>query len=368
MPTTKTTISGRELNRAFLARQMLLKRQRLTPLEAVERLAGLQAQVPRPPFVGLWTRLEGFERRQLLAALHDKSIVRATTMRGTIHLMSAADYRAWRGVLHPMLARGPVSVLGNKIKDMDVAAVTRAGRSFFETPATFDALREHFAATHPTWDARAPAYVVRMHVPLVQIPTGDPWGYPAAAAFGLADAWLGAPVSIESDAAHELVRRYLAAFGPASPADAQAWSGLQGLREVFDDLRPEVITLRDERNRELFDLPNAPRPGADVPAPVRLLPDYDNAVLGHQDRARIIADQDRPRIVTRNLQVRATVLVDGVVSGTWSTQKKRKTATLQLAPFRTWTRTTRAELEQEGEALLTFIEPDASTREIRYES
>lgn len=358
-------MSQRELNRAFLARQLLLERHSLTPLEAVERLAGLQAQVPRPPFVGLWTRLADFDRRQLLSALHDRTIVRATTMRGTIHLMSAADYRAFRGVLHPMLTRGPVSVLRDKVKDMDFAAVTKAGRAFFKRkPATFDALREHFAELHPSWDARAPAYVVRMHVPLVQIPTGDPWGYPAAATFGLADAWLGSPVSIEAEPAHALVRRYLAAFGPATYADAQAWSGLQGLRTVFEDLRPELVVVRDHRKRELVDLPEAPRPDGDLAAPIRFLPEYDNAVLGHQDRTRIIADEHRPRIVTKNLQIRATYLVDGVVSGMWSMRKKRKTATLVLEPFAKLTKKVRTSLEEEGHALLAFLEPEAATHEI----
>jgi hypothetical protein len=283
--------------------------------------------------------------------------------------MSAADYRAFRGVMHPMLVRGPVSLLRDKIRDMDFAAVTAAGRAFFKkTPATFDALREHFATTHPTWDARAPAYVVRMHVPLVQIPSDDPWGYPAAAQFGLAESWLGAPVSLEVVSAGELVRRYLAAFGPATPADAQAWSGMQGLRDVFDAMREELVTIREGRKRELFDLPAAPRPDGDTPAPVRYLPEYDNAILGHQDRTRIIADEHRPLVVTKNLMIRPTFLVDGVVSGIWSTQRKRKAATIVLAPFGKLAKQTRAALEKEGEALLTFSEPEATTHEIRYES
>ena len=347
---------------------MLIERQRLSPVEAVERLAGLQAQVPKPPFVGLWTRIEGFRREQLIGALHDRSIVRATMMRGTIHLVSAEDYRAFRGVLHPMLIRGPLSVIKDKVKGLNFGKVAAEGRAFFaKRPATFDALRVHFAKRHPDWDARAPAYVVRMHVPVIQVPTNDPWGYPAAAEFTLADQWLGSAVSVEEKPAHELVRRYLAAFGPATPADAQSWSGFQKLKDVFEDLRPELVTFRDERKRELFDLPNSPRPGADVSVPVRFLPDYDNAILGHQDRSRIIADEHRPRVVTRNLQIRATFLVDGVVAGTWKAQTSRKTATLVIEPFGKLQRKVRAALEEEGNALLTFMEPDAATHEIRHE-
>lgn len=363
-----TTLTQRALNRALLARQLLLQRQRMTPVAAVERLAGLQAQVPRPPFIALWTRLEAFERKQLIDRLHDRSIVRATTMRATIHMMSAADYRAFRGVLHPMLVRGPEMVLRDHVKKLDVAAIAKAGRAFFKKASTFDALREHLAQKGPKVDARAPAYIVRMHVPLVQIPTDDPWGYPSSAAFGLADDWLGAPVSVEPRPAHDLVRRYLAAFGPATPADAQNWSGLQGLRPVFEELREELVTFRDERKRELFDLPGAPRPDPDTPAPVRFLADFDSAILGHQDRSRIIADEHRSKVSTKNLQILATFLSDGRVAGLWKIEKKRKCATLVIQPFARLPKTVRTELESEGEALLRFVEPDAAEHQIRFET
>lgn len=359
-------MSQRALNRALLARQLLLAREHLTPLETVERLAGLQAQVPRPPFVGLWTRLSNFDRAQLTSRLHDRSIVRATMMRGTIHLMSAADYLAFRPVLHAALVSAPESMFRRQLAGHDLAAIVAAGRDFFARPNTFDALRKHFTEHRPELDARAPAYLVRMHVPLVQKPTGDTWGYPAAADFALADDWLGAPVSIAPAAPHQLVRRYLAAFGPATPADAQAWSGLGSLRSVFEDLRPELVTMRDERKRELFDLPDAPRPDADTPAPVRFLPEYDNLLLGHKDRTRIIDDAHRPIISTANLQIRATFLIDGRAAGTWRVEKSRKAATLVLEPFGKTTKKSRSALEQEGEELLRFTEPGATNVQIRH--
>lgn len=366
MPGAATAVvNQRALNRALLARQLLLAREQLTPIEAIERLAGLQAQVPRPPFVGLWTRLADFDRAQLTSRLHDRSIVRATMMRGTIHLMSAADYLAFRPVLHAALVSVPESMFRRQLAGHDLATIVATGREFFERPNTFDALRKNFAERRPELDARAPAYLVRMHVPLVQKPTEDAWGYPASADFALADDWLGAPVSIAPAAPHELVRRYLAAFGPATPADAQAWSGLGALRSVFEDLRPGLVTMRDERKRELFDIPGAPRPGADAPAPVRFLPEYDNILLGHKDRSRIIDDAHRSIISTANLQIRATFLVDGRVAGTWRVEKARKSATLVLEPFGKTTKKTRAALEDEGEELLRFIEPGAASLQIR---
>jgi hypothetical protein len=167
------------------------------------------------------------------------------------------------------------------------------------------------------------------------------------------------------DATRELVQRYLAAFGPASVQDAQAWSGLPRLKDVFEALRPELVTFRDERKRELFDLPDAPRPGSDVPAPIRFLPDFDNLVLAHDDRTRFIAPEHRSRIVTKNLLVRATFLVNGRVAGLWRVERRKATAILVLEPFAPLAKKTLAALEAEGDALLKFVEEDAAAREVR---
>ena len=363
MTTTPPTLSTRQLNRALLARQMLLAREKATAVEAVEQLVGLQAQLARPPFVGLWTRLEGFRRNDLLGPLHERQIVRVTAMRGTLHLMSAADYVELRGALQPGLTRGLQSVLRDRAKDLDLDALVKEARIFF--PGTFDGFRAHLKKKDPQADERAMAYVIRLNLPLVQVPAEDRWGFPAAADFAMADAWLKKKVSTEPAPAHTLVRRYLAAFGPATPGDAQAWSGLQGLREVFEELRPSLVTFRDARKRELFDLPDAPRPAEDTPAPVRFLPDFDNLVLSHDDRTRIIADEHRPLVTLKNLQVRATFLVDGFVAGTWKIERKKKTATLILEPFGKLDKKTLAALEREGDTLLRFAEEDAELREVR---
>jgi hypothetical protein len=363
-----TTLTVRQLNRALLARQMLLAREETAVMSAVERLVGLQAQLARPPFVGLWTRLEGFRRDDLLRPLQERRIVRVTAMRATLHLMTAADYISLRGALQPALTRGRQAILKARgVTDLDLGAITAEAREHFGgSPSTFDALRAYLKSKHPEADERAMGYAIRTHLPLVQVPTADPWGFPGAADFAMAEAWLGREIPSAPAPAHELVRRYLAAFGPATPGDAQVWSGLAGLREVFEALRPELVTFRDERKRELFDLPEAPRPDADTPAPIRFLPDFDNLILSHDDRTRILADEHRPKISLKNLQVRATFLIDGFVAGTWKTERKRKTAALVVEPFAKLDKKTKMSLMAEGDPLLRFLEEDAQIREIRF--
>jgi len=367
--TNSSMLSPRALNRALLARQMLLEREHVTAVDAIARLVGLQAQVPRPPFVGLWTRLSDFRRAELAGALHDRAVVRVTSMRGTLHLMTTADYIAMRGPLQPMLSKGTLSILRGRGADLDIDALDAEARRFFATKgATFDALRDHLKAMNPKGDERAMAYAIRTHVPLVQVPTDATWAFPAAAEFALADRWLSKKVPTKATSVEVLVRRYLAAFGPATPADAQAWSGMAGLRETFETLRPSLVTFRDARKRELFDLPDAPRPDEETPAPVRFVPDFDNIVLSHDDRTRIMADEHRSRVTLKNLQVRATFLVDGFVAGTWKSERKRKAAVLLIEPFGAVAKKTRAALEQEGELLLEFLEEDATEREVRWAS
>lgn len=362
-----TTISTRALNRAFLARQMLLERHKVSALEAIARLVGLQAQVARPPFVGLWTRLCDFKRTDLAAALHDRRAVRVTAMRATLHLMTTADYIALRGALQPMLTRGMESILRARGAGVDMDVLHVEARKFFgKSAATFDALRDHLKAKFPGGDERAMAYAIRTHVPLIQVPTDAQWAFPAAADFALADGWLSKNVSTSVTSPEALVLRYLAAFGPAAPADAQAWSGLPALREVFESLRPSLVTFRDARKRELFDLPDAPRPDEDAEAPVRFIPDFDNLVLSHDDRSRIIAEAHRGRVTLKNLQVRATFLVDGMVAGTWKSERKRTTAVLVIEPFGSIPKRVKGALEEEGDELLAFLEADAVEREVRW--
>lgn len=242
-----------------------------------------------------------------------------------------------------------------------------AAKSFFEeAPRTFTALRNHLLESFPDTDERAMGYAVRTHLPLVMVPNDSTWAFPADSDFTTAEAWLGKPVEGSGDL-EELVRRYLAAFGPASVADAQTWSGLKGLKDTFAGMRDELVAFRDARGRELFDLPDAPRPPEDTEAPVRFLPEYDNLVLAHADRSRLIADAYRPRIVTANLKVLATFLVDGTVAGTWTIVRKGKTATLIVTPFEPLSAPTRNALAEEGAQALRFLEADAKTHDLRFE-
>ncbi|MFI0373534.1 winged helix DNA-binding domain-containing protein [Actinomadura sp. 1N219] len=352
------TLSIRALNRATLARQFLLAREPITVTEAVRRLCGMQAQEPKPPFLGLWTRLTGFQASDLHAALHDRSLVRATMMRATLHLMTGDDYTAFRTAMQPMLD-GALRVLGDRAEGLDLQKVVPAARSLLEAePRTFNEVRALLQEEFPDVNDRALGYAVRLCVPLVMVPTQDRWGFPRTSRFTLAPGWLGAAPAAEP-AIDELMLRYLAAYGPASAADAQTWSGLSASGEALDRLRPGLRVFADDKGRELFDLPDAPRPGEDVPAPARFLPEFDSLVLAHADRRRIIADAHRPSLTTKNLRVRAVFLWDGFARGIWETEYKRKVATLRLRPFEPLPQAALDELTAEGESLLQFIEPDA---------
>lgn len=357
------TLSTKALNRATLARQRLLEREPLPVVEALERLGGLQAQEPRPPFLALWSRLADFDPDALRTALHDRRAVRATMMRATLHLVSAADYAALRPALAPALEAAMRSVLKQRGADgLDREAVVAAAqRLAAERPRTFNELRPLLAEAFPDVDERSLGYAVRMLVPLVMVPTDDAWAFPPDAAFAPGPAWLGLGDALPASDARALVLRHLAAFGPASATDVQAWSGVKGLKPVLEALAPELRTCRDERGRTLYDLPDAPRPGEDVPAPPRLLPPFDSVLLAHDDRSRIVADEHRPALITKNLRVRAAFLVDGVVAGTWDVTRTRRAATLTLTPFGRLPAAAKRALRDEGEALLAFIEgPDAA--------
>jgi len=345
-------VTRRELGRATLARQLLLERVPLSPVEAIEAIAGMQAQEPRPPFIGLWSRVSGFDPQALRAALRTAVVVRGPLMRGTLHLASAADFPVLREACRPALELAS-RMLRERLAGADLDAVTAVARSALEErPRTSAELRELMAAAFPGSDVRALAHHARMHVPLVLVASEDEWGFPRDPAL--------APGPPGRGEATTLVRRYLAAFGPASVADAQEWSGVRGLRPAFEALGDELIRLCDESGRELFDLPDAPRPPADTPAPARLLPEFDSLLLAHADRGRVIAPEHRPRLITKNLRVPAAFLLDGEVAGTWSVTRRARSATLELAPFGRLAVAARRALEREAEELLAAIEPGRS--------
>jgi hypothetical protein len=347
---------------------MLLQRERRSAVEAVERLCGLQAQEPRPPFPGLWTRLHGFRREDLLGALHERTIVRGTLMRGTLHLMSAADYVAHRMTLQPMLTRS-LALLGQRAAGLQAEEVLPVARALLaERPRTFGELRAALVEVFPDINDRALGFTVRMSLPLVMIPTEDRWGFPADSRFGLAESWLGRPISHETNL-EALIVRYLAAFGPATAADVQQWSGMQGIKPVLETLRPRLALFRDERGRTLFDLPDAPRPVEETPAPPRFLPEFDNLLLSHADRTRVLGDEHRRFVLgARNLRIPATFLIDGSVAGTWRVERKKQAAALAITPFDRLPKSDAAALAAEGDALLRFLESDATIYEVRQQS
>lgn len=342
----------RELNRATLARQHLLRRHQGGVTSVVHRLAGLQAQEPRPPYIGMWTRLDGFARDDLHAALRARTLVRATMMRATLHLVTAADFAEFRPLLRPLLAGA-----ARRFPEIDFDAVAAvAERLLAEGPHTFNELRPRLENAFPGAYDRALGYAVRMIVPLIMVPTDDTWSFPRESAFALP----GIELAAEPDLA-TFVERYLAAFGPASAADMQTWSGLTGLKSVLNGMRDRLEVMVDEHGKELFDLPEAPRPEGDMPAPVRFLPDFDNLMLGHADRTRVLPEEYRGAVVTKNLRVRATYLVDGFVAGTWQIKRTGRKAKLLITPF---TPVSPEVLEEEGMALLAFAEPDAEARSL----
>ena len=357
----------RDLNRATLARQMLLGRERVKPLRAIERLAGLQAQWPKPPHVGLWSRVLGFKRDDLLGLLRKRQAVRATMMRGTIHVVSAKDYVALRQPLQPMLTRSMLAVLRERAKGIDVDEVVAIASEYLGSGSrSFEQVRDALASRHPKADLRAMGFIARMSIPLVQVPTDDDaWGFPSSPHFALAEGWLGEALR-PSEALDDLVLRYVAAFGPATPGDAQTWSGLRGVKEAFEDLRSKLVVLRDESKRELFDLQQAPRPGADAIAPVILLPEFDNLVLAHTDRRRFVADAHRKRVYLPGLRVAPTFLVDGFVAGTWGVSRKKDAATLTIEPFEPLTKRAQGELGAEADDLVRFVEPEARSLDVRF--
>lgn len=353
-----------ELNRALLARQMLLTREKTDAVDVIGRLVAMQAQQPRPPFTGLWTRIDGFVPPHLIDLLKSREVVRATLLRGTLHLLRSVDYQRLRSSIQPCLTAGMQSIVKTRGAAFDVDAICSAARQEFQTtPRTFNEVRATLMEHFPGVDERAMGYAARTMIPLVMVPENDECGFDPDSKFTTSESWLKCPIEVE-DRTEELILRYLAAFGPATVADAQAWSGLGKLKPYFESLRPRLQTFRDEKKRELFDIPDAPRPDAGTPAPVRFLPGFDNIVLGHADRSRILAEEHRTLVVTKNLQVLPTFLVDGFVAGTWDATLKKASATITLKPFGTIPTTAKKALEAEGERLAAFLAPGASRHEV----
>jgi hypothetical protein len=361
--TSLPMLSARALNRALLARQMLLERHALSPLAAIERLGGMQAQVPQAPYYGLWSRVEGFRPDELSDLIERRRAVRIASLRGTIHLLSASDCRAFRPLVQPVFDRVLFSSFEAKsIRDISrdefVAAAQEAVNA---RPLTWAELRRHLAARWPDRSDVALLRAVQFTLPLVQVPPRGLWQRSGAARVTGAETWLRRPLAA-NPSIEKLVLRYFAAFGPASVMDVQAWSGLTRLGAVVERLRPRLVSFADEDGRELFDLPDAPRPSADVAAPVRFLPEFDNLTLAHANRRRIVNGWPK-KPPPDNAAVKG-FLVDGFVGGFWKIVRERRRATLQLEPCKPLARQAADALAREGERLLAFAAPEIGDRDI----
>ncbi|TGG77355.1 winged helix DNA-binding domain-containing protein [Streptomyces albus] len=342
------------LTRALLARQFLLERTRMPVRNAVEHLVGLQAQAPKPPYFALWSRLDGFEAQELSLLLQSRELVRLSVMRGTVHLVGERDALWLRALTQPlhesMLRRTYAKRLGGE----DPWRVAEAARELLAAePLTTAQLGVRLQERWPHLEARALAMTARYLLALVQLPPRGLWGRSGQPVVDTVERWLGRPPAREARV-ETMVLRYLGAFGPASVQDAQTWSGLTRLGEVLERLRPQLRVFKDEEGRELFDLPEAPRPDAELPLPVRFLAEYDNLVLSHADRSRVLDEPVRRHLATRNGQVPGTFLVDGRVRGIWKADTTRPTAVLTLTPFGPLPEAATAALAEEGQRLLAF--------------
>jgi hypothetical protein len=359
-------LDARALNRALLERQLLLRRSKMSTADAIEWLVGMQAQIPADPYVGLWSRLSGFQTNELSKLITDRKAVRMGLMRATIHLVTARDAVRLRPVVQPVLERNfhTSSPFGRNLKGIDLERLLKLGRSLVdERPRTSAELRPILRTRWPKRDAESLAAAVALLLPLVQVPPRGVWGASGQPRRTTLEAWLRRPLG-KTHTPDVLILRYLAAFGPATAGDAGTWSGLTALSEVFERLRPRLRTFRDGQGRELFDVPDGPLPDPETPAPVRFLPVYDNIVLSHADRTRIVRPFDSKRAGYMEGANFGSVLIDGFVGATWTLKRDAKAATLRIVVLERLPKRDRAAVEQEGARLLTFVAADTSSRDV----
>ncbi|VVJ17396.1 Uncharacterised protein [Amycolatopsis camponoti] len=355
-----TVLDARSLNRATLARQLLLDRAELPVHDAVAHLGGLQAQEPQEPFTGLWSRLRAFDPAALSDLLTERRVVRTHLMRRTVHLLTAEDVLAWRARFDAMLRQRVLGTYRRELEGVDLDELAAAGRAVLADgePRSMGELARAVADKWPSCERRPLGeMLIAALIPVVQLPPRGLWRTKGGVRNVPLASWLGReadPLDPDDGVGRALVRRYLAAFGPAATADLRAWSGLAGLPAAVQAVREELVVFRDERGRELLDLPDAPRPDADTPAPVRFLPAFDNAILGYDDRTRVIDDAHRGVSVAGD----RVVLVDGRVSATWTVEAE----TVVVRPLRRLTKPERSAVTEEGGELASFLTDGESDR------
>jgi hypothetical protein len=371
---------------------MLLERARVPVVAAIERLAALQAQSPRAPYVGLWSRLERFERHDLESALRSRRVVKATLMRGTLHLATAGDYPFY-AVATPEARRALWASTQRQLLAFMARAVPDAKRYVAAGGAGIaDAAKMHEAILRHTATPRSREDIVALMAKTAKMPvevaTRLVWSFIAAhgmvvhaPASGLFAAdrsgdLLAARVALPemkvpslADAVTHTVRRYLAAFGPATVEDVTSWTSIRSrpVRAAIASFGAAVVTFRDERGRVLYDLAKAPRPPAETPAPLRFLPKWDSTLLAYtpSERLRILGEEHRAAVIIKNGDIAQTVLVDGMVAGTWTLARTRTEAVVQIAPLGKVARAQRSALVEEGERLAAFLDPEARTHGAR---
>ncbi|GAA3446095.1 winged helix DNA-binding domain-containing protein [Planomonospora venezuelensis] len=359
-----TTLGSRALNRATLDRQLLLRRSELTVAQALEHLVGLQAQTPHTWYLGLWSRLADYRPEGTAQLLRERGAVRMALMRSTIHLVTPDDCLWLRPLVDPVIERMTMGNFRRGLAGLDLAELVAAGRGLLaDGPLTFSALGRALAERWPENDPASMAQAIRAYVPLVQVPPRGVWGESGPAAHQAVETWLGRPVDAAASL-ERLVLRYLAAFGPATVRDVQHWCGLTRLAEIVERLRPQLAVFRDEQGRELFDLPDAPRPDPDTPAPVRFVYDYDNVLRSHADLSRLVTVNVAAQGFGMTGEEPCMVLVDGLVAATWRTVVKRGTATLTVRPFRKLTGAEEEAVSAEGAAMLAFTAAKAKVCDI----
>lgn len=343
-------LSGRMLNRALLARQMLLEPAEMTAEQAISHLVGMQAQSPQAPYVGLWSRLKDFDPNKLAGLIEERQAVRMPLMRTTLHLVTAVDCLTLRPLMQPMIDRAFAGSPFSKLLDgIEIAEVLSLGEKLLAAkPLTTIELGELLAEHWPGRDTEALGQAVRVLVPAAQVPPRGLWGKSGLPRWTPVSSWLCRPldaaVSID-----DVVLRYLGAFGPASVMDVQAWCWMTRLGDTLERLRPRLVVFRDEAGRELFDLPDAPLPAPDTPAPMRFIPEYDNLLLSHAERGRVVSEAGSKKVFGKG-----AVLLDGFVTAAWKIVRVRRVATLQVEPLRKLSKQDMKAMEKEGLRLLAF--------------
>jgi hypothetical protein len=361
------TLTNRQRNRALLARQHLIAKADMTVDRMLDHLVGMQAQEPRDPYTALFSRLSRFDPQDLERMLLDRSAVRMPVMRTTLHLVNARDASLFWSMARPNLSRvfrstawGRHLVTANAPLD---EIVTAGAELLAGAPMSSVQLRTALAERFPEYEVDALVQAVHYLAPVVQTPPRGLWTATGRPIWTTMQAWLGYSPSELTDAdLDSIVLRYLAAFGPANAADVTTWSGRTGTREILERLRPQLIVFKDEQGRELFDLPDAPRPPEDTPAPPRFFPIYDNIGLSHKDRRHIIPAE----AVGRLDGWVGWMSVDGYLHGQWDVTRDGASATIEISELTPLTNAEKAEIEPEALALLRMHAPDAASHNVTF--